>query len=169
MISDKKIDFLNFLVESANKFREYEASNSVMRVTSNSSYDTDPIDLIKKDYYGTLSLELPNKDIKDEKELFIAYWGDHKFFYASSLEGLKIGFLIFSIIIMNYLGKYYTYTSIPYKYKNINKKELEELFYELFKKPIDSVIGVWNEYDPWENILTSDAPRLYYIKISNEE
>ena len=166
---NNKIDFLNFLVESTNKFREHKASNRVMSVLPKSSSYTDPIDLIKKDYYGTLSLELPNKDIKDEKELFIAYWEEHKFFYASSLEGLKIGFLIFSIIIMNYLGKDYIYTSIHYKYKNINKKELEELFYELFKKPIDSVIGVWNEYDPWENMLTSDTPRLHYVKISNEE
>ena len=169
MISDEKIDFMNFLTKSANKFREYEASNKVMHISSNSLYDIDPITLIKEDCHSIFNLDLPSRDLKNEKDLFIAYWEGDKFFYASSLDKLKIGLLIFSIIIMNYLDKNCIYTSVPYRYENISKEELEELFYELFKEHIGNTIKVWDEYEPWKNMITSDTPSLYYIKISNKE
>ena len=169
MISNEKFEFMNFLVESTKKFREYEISNKVMHQNANSSYGIDPIKLIRDDYYKVFNLELENKDLKDKKELFIARWGEDRFFYASSLEKLKIGFLIFSIIVMNYLNKNYDYTSIPYIYKDISKKELEELFYELFRKPIDDIIGIWDNYQPWRNFLTSVNPSLHCVKISNRK
>ena len=170
MISDEKIDFMNFLTKSVNKFREYEASNKVMHISpsTNSLHDIDSITLIKEDSHSIFNLDLPSRDLKNEKDLFIAYWTRGKFFYASSLDKLKIGLLTFSIIIMNYLDKNYICTSVHYRYENISKEELEELFYELFKEHIGNTIKVWDEYEPWKNMITSNT-RLYCVKISNEE
>ena len=167
MITDSKLNFMDFLVESRKLFEKVENERELLFYMGY-DYNGNPFELMKENNIRRFNLEIPHKDLSDSKSIAIAPWQKDSFFYASSKEKLKIGFLVFSLIIVNYRSEKFVSKVIPYEFNDIEKEELKELFYQLFDVSIDKTITEWRNWTPWHNLISGGNPELHWTEIGNE-